>query len=284
MSDLKSRAMDRSQPPLDQLTSIMALLRSEEGCAWDRVQTHTTLLPYLIEETYEVVDTIESGDLNALPEELGDLLCQIVFHSQLGQERKQFDLNDVARLIADKLIRRHPHVFDERMELTPSQVRDQWERIKTSSGEKETVLGGIPKSMPALTMAFRIGEKAGGVGFDWKRSEDVIDKIYEELDEVRAELGDAPSERSEEQKAKLSGEIGDLLFAVASLARKNNIDPETALKQALFKFRTRFNQLETQITSERDSFDEFSLEELEERWQNIKRKEVGESDLQDGRE
>lgn len=279
MSDLKARALDNSLPPLTQLVNIMELLRSEDGCAWDRAQTHQSLLPYLIEETYEVVDTIESDRLEELPEELGDLLCQIVFHAQLGKERGEFDLNDAARLIVGKLIRRHPHVFGEKKELTPSQVRDQWEKIKTSSGEKESVLGGIPKGMPALTMAFRIGEKAGGVGFDWTKSEDVLDKISEELDEVTAELGHTAVERTAQQQERLAGEIGDLLFAVASLARKSGINPEIALKQALGKFRNRFNQLEKEVTKEGASFDRFSLAELEEKWQKIKHKRLDNKEL-----
>ena len=267
MADLKARVLDPALNPVQQLEALLEVLRSSEGCSWDRKQTHKSLLPYLIEESYEVVEVIESGDLTDLREELGDLLTQIVFHAQLAKERGEFDLNDAARTVVDKLVHRHPHVFGDRKNLRPQEVRDQWEKIKTNSGEKKSVLAGLPKTMPALTMAFRMGEKAGGVGFDWKKPEDVLPKITEEL----AELRDAMALDSPDRADRMSDEIGDLLFAVASLARKLEIEPEIALRRALDKFRSRFDALEARITASGKQFDSYSLDQLEALWQSLKR-------------
>jgi tetrapyrrole methylase family protein/MazG family protein len=268
MTDLKAKLYDNNLTPVERLCLLMEILRSPAGCNWDRAQDHRTLLPYLIEETYEVVEAIESGDPEALKEELGDLLCQIAFHAQLARERGQFDINDAANVIVEKLVRRHPHVFGERKDLAPQEVRDQWEKIKTTSGEKDSVLSGLPKSMPALTMAYRIGEKAGGVGFDWNTVEDVLQKVDEELAELRAELASDGSGR----KARLTDEIGDLLFAVASAARKMGVEPESALKLALAKFTERFDRLEDEVRSKGSTFDDYSLEQLEVIWQRNKLK------------
>ena len=263
MSDIKSAVFDKTLTPFERLTALMDVLRSPEGCSWDRKQSHKSLLPCLIEEMYEVIEAIEAEDSNALREELGDLLCQVVFHGQLAKEAGAFDIDDSINHIVDKLIRRHPHVFAEQKELTPKQVRDQWEKIKVESGEKPSVLSGIPSSMPALTMAYRIGQKAGGVGFDWKKAADVIDKLREEIGEIGKAM-------QQGDKEALTDEIGDLLFAVASLARKLEIDPEQALRQALKKFRERFEKLEQKVNDSGKRFEDYSLEQLEEIWQEIK--------------
>ena len=264
MHDLKSTVLDKSLPPWERLKTVMAILRSKDGCAWDRKQTHESLTPYLIEETYEVVEAIESGDKIALREELGDLLCQVVFHGQLAREDGHFETDDAVEVIIEKLIRRHPHVFGEHRDLNPEQVRDQWEKMKIESGEKKSVLNGLPASMPALTMAFRLGEKAAGVGFDWKKPGDVIEKIHEEVREIEQAMKNG-------DKDALAEEVGDLLFAAASLSRKLDIDPEAALKRGLEKFRSRFGLLEEKVTQSGKSFRDFSLEELEEIWQVVKR-------------
>lgn len=264
MDNLKARVEDPRLTPFERLTLVMAILRSPEGCNWDRQQTHQSLLPYLIEEAYEVVEAIESGRMGDLKEELGDVLTQVVFHAQLASERGEFTADDAVNRVVEKLIHRHPHVFGERKELNPKEVRDQWEQIKTNSGEKPSVLGGVPKSMPALTMAFRIGEKAGGVGFDWPNASDVVQKIREELSECEAEL------ESQRDKERLADEIGDLLFATASFARKLDIDPETALRRALEKFRTRFNSLEETVREQGKTMGECTLDELEAIWQRVK--------------
>ena len=240
MQKNKSKVFDKNIAPFERLVAVFEVLRSENGCAWDRKQTHKSLLPYLIEETYEVYEAVEKEDYVELKEELGDLVCQAVFHAQLAKERGDFEIDDSLTHIVEKLIRRHPHIFEDEKQLNPQEVRDQWEKIKVESGEKKDVLSGIPKSMPALTMAFRIGEKAGGVGFDWEKSSDVIDKIEEELQELKEEI-------IFDNKDGIEDEIGDLLFAVALLARKKEIDPEIALKRALEKFKARFLKLENEI-------------------------------------
>lgn len=267
MSDLKARVLDPGLTPFEQLCTVMAILRSPEGCNWDRAQTHQTLLPYLIEEAYEVVEAVEAGDSKALKEELGDVLLQVVFHAQLAEEAGKFGIDDSVRAVVNKLIERHPHVFGERRDLQPSEVRDQWEKIKTDSGEKPSVLAGLPRAMPALTMAFRMGEKAAGVGFDWKKSSDALEKVGEELAEVRAVLG----ENSPDRAQRLTEEIGDLLFAVASVARLEGVDPETALRAALQKFRERFESLEVELNAGGRRFEDYTLEQMEEVWQRVKR-------------
>lgn len=273
MSDLKALVLDPNLTPFEQLCKLMAVLRSPEGCRWDRDQTHKSLLPYLIEEAYEVLEAVEAENYPGLREELGDLLCQIVFHAQLASERGDFEINDSVRSIIDKLINRHPHVFGERRDLKPGQVRDQWEKIKTESGEKKSVLNGLPYSMPALSMAFRMGEKAAGVGFDWESSADALNKVVEEVAEVKRELGSTDMDR----KGRLADELGDLLFAVSSVARLEGIDPEAALRNALTKFRNRFARMETELTNNGGRFDDYTLEQMEEVWQRIKTvRDVGE--------
>ena len=272
MTELEARVRDPKLTPFERLVILMEILRSPEGCNWDKKQTHESLVPYLLEEAYEVVEVIESGEYTLLREELGDVLTQVVFHAELARERGDFDINDTVNDVVDKLIGRHPHVFGAKKDLDPQQVRDQWEKIKTESGEKSTVLGGLPRVMPALTMAFRTGEKAGGVGFDWKKADDVLPKIEEEIAEIRAEMVDGRSANRE----KISDEIGDLLFAVSSLARKLEVDPESALRGALLKFRSRFGRLEQTVRKGGKSFDDFTLDELEAIWQEIKKKERGE--------
>ncbi|RKX29214.1 MAG: nucleoside triphosphate pyrophosphohydrolase [Candidatus Zixiibacteriota bacterium] len=263
MADIKSKVLDKKTPPFERLTALMALLRSSEGCSWDRKQTHLSLLPYLIEETYEVIEAVESEDFTALREEIGDLLCQVVFHAQLASEEGHFVLDDSVTQLVEKLIARHPHVFGDKKELTPKEVSDQWEQIKIDSGEKKSVLGGVPSSMPALTMAYRIGEKAAGVGFDWNTAAEVVEKLDEEI----AEIKDAFSSDDTDQALE---EIGDLLFATASLSRKLGTDPELILKKALKKFRQRFEALEQHIRKSGQRFQDLNLDQLEAIWQEIK--------------
>lgn len=251
-------------PPLERLKAIMARLRSPGGCNWDRSQTHKSLLPYLIEEAYEVVEAIEDDDKTTLKEELGDLLIQIFFHAQIADEDGLFDINDIAHDINEKLVRRHPHVFDERKDLNPEQVRDQWEKIKVETKEKESVLGGVPKSMPALNLAFRVGEKAAGVGFDWRRAEEIFDKIREEQSEFEAEF-------DKMDKQAMENELGDMIFAQVNLARKVGIDPEMALRRTVMRFVKRFGYIEASLKTAGKPFSDTSLEEMEELWQESKR-------------
>ncbi len=255
--------MPNNTEPFNKLREIIATLRAPEGCAWDRKQTHRSLIPYLIEESYEVVEAIENDDYVELREELGDLLCQIVFHCQLAEEAGKFNIDDSIKDISQKLITRHPHVFGEKKNLKPQEVRDQWEKIKVNSGEKDSVIGGIPKSAPALVRAFRFGEKAGGVGFDWKNPAEVFDKVKEEVGEIETELNGR-------DKAHLEEEIGDLLFVVSSLARKLDIDPEQALNRTLIKFTRRFQYIEQKVKETGRPFGDFTINELEAFWQEAK--------------
>ncbi len=264
MATLKEQVLDPKLTPFEQLVMLFAVLRSEQGCAWDRKQTHKSLLPYLLEEGYEVIEAVETDDDQLLKEELGDLLCQIIFHAQLAKERQVFTIDEVITRVVTKLVDRHPHVFGEQTSLTPQQVRDQWEKRKIETKEKKNVLGGVPFSMPALTLAFRMGEKAGGVGFDWNHPQEVLDKIKEELGEIEGASAKG-------NKQELEEEIGDLLFALASFARKLDIDPEQALKGSLRKFKNRFEAMEFAVEKSGRPFADFTLPELEALWQQAKK-------------
>ncbi len=270
MSDLKTRVLNPELTPFERLVEVMAALRSSQGCNWDRKQTHQSLLPYLLEEAYEVIEVIETGRDGDLCEELGDLLIQIVFHAQIASERGDFTIDDSVNRIVEKMIARHPHVFGDQRDLTPDQVNDQWEKMKTETGEKETVLGGVPRTLPALTMAFRIGEKASGMGFDWHEAREVLVKVSEEVGEIQQEF----DREGDQQQERLTEEIGDLLFATASLARKLDIDPEHALRRALMKFRDRFGLLEASVKAAGKRFDDLTLDELEGMWQANKGRDV----------
>jgi MazG family protein len=256
------------------LIDIMATLRSPEGCPWDREQTIDTLKPFVLEETYEVLEAIDRHDHDALREELGDFLFEAVFLAQLEAEAGHFTIADSIRAVADKLVRRHPHVFardaGEAAPDSAGQVRARWEEIKAqergaASGAK-TLLGGIPVTLPALLRAYQIGLRAASVGFDWERPGDVVTKIQEEVDELREVAGgDAPldHERAEE-------EMGDLLFAIANLSRKLGVEPETALRKANDKFSARFEALEEAVAKSGRTMRDMTLGELEDLWQRLK--------------
>jgi tetrapyrrole methylase family protein/MazG family protein len=251
-------------PPLERLRRIMARLRAEDGCHWDLSQTHKSLMPYLIEETYEVVEAIEADTAPTLKEELGDLILQIFFHAQIAEEAGNFTIDDVASDICDKLIRRHPHIFGEKKNLRPNEVRDQWEKIKVESNEKDSVLSGVPKSMPALLLAYRVGEKAGGVGFDWEDPRDIFNKLKEEMAEFETEFDSRDRER-------MTDELGDLMYALVNLARKIGVDPEHALRRTVQRFMERFSYIEESLKKRGRTFSETTLQEMEALWQESKR-------------
>jgi MazG family protein len=256
------------------LVEIVARLRAPDGCPWDREQTIDTLKRYVLEETYEVLDAIDRHDHEALREELGDFLFEAVFVAQLEQDERHFSIADSVKAVADKLVRRHPHVFardtGEAALDTADQVRARWEEIKTEerSGESKpkTLLSGIPAALPALLRAYQIGSRAASVGFDWSRADDVVGKIREEVDEIQEVVsgGDVDPQRAEE-------EMGDLLFAIANLSRKLGIEPETALRKANDKFTRRFTAMETAITASARTMPNMTLDELEAEWQRAKR-------------
>ena len=255
---------------MERLRAIVHRLRAPGGCPWDAEQSHASLVPNLIEETYETVDAIQREDWMHLQEELGDLLLQVVFHSELGSEAGGWDMDDVARGISEKLVRRHPHVFAQSEAGTSEQVLRQWDEIKRAEkGHEETpYLHGVGKGLPALLRAAKLQKKAAKVGFDWPEADQILDKIQEELDETRQEMQGLVE--GDEVPSALTAEVGDLLFVVVNLARKLGIDPEVALEGTNVKFQDRFGEIEAGLSAEGRSLEEADLGEMERRWQLAK--------------
>jgi MazG family protein len=266
----------------ERLIAIVARLRAPDGCPWDREQTIDTLKPYILEETYEVLEAIDEHDHRGLCEELGDFLFEAVFVAQLEHEAGHFAIADAVKTVADKLVRRHPHVFG-RDQGEPSldsadQVRTRWEEIKAQERAAQgpakvgtkTLLSGVPDGLPALLRAYQIGVRAGSVGFEWSRAEDVVAKIQEEVDEVREVLAEAVIDRDRAEE-----EMGDLLFAISNLSRKLGVEPETALRKANAKFTRRFTDMESRIVASGRTMAGMTLDELEAEWQAVKRAQGG---------
>ena len=254
--------------PIDTLLQIMARLRDPDtGCPWDREQDFSTIAPYTIEEAYEVADAIDRGDMAALKDELGDLLLQVVFHARMAEEAGHFAFDDVATAINDKMVRRHPHVFGDAQIASVSAQNEAWETHKAAeraASGGDSVLDGIALAFPALLRAGKVSRRAARIGFDWPDARAVIPKIAEEIAEIEAEIdgGAAPT--------RLEDEIGDLLFAAANLARKLDVEPETALRRATAKFERRFRGVEA-LAAERGIGRD--LDALEMLWQQVKREE-----------
>ncbi|HQS14156.1 nucleoside triphosphate pyrophosphohydrolase [Reyranella sp.] len=259
--------------PLPRLLAVMGWLRDRQhGCPWDIDQTFRTIAPYTIEEAYEVADAIERDDMPALKEELGDLLLQVVYHSQIASESKSFAFDDVAAAIADKMVDRHPHVFGDMDIKTADAQTVSWEARKAAEraakGATEGspgALDGVARALPALMRAEKIQKRAARVGFDWATIGPVIDKIEEELQELRVEL-----EAGKIEQEKVSGELGDVLFAVANLARHCKVDPEVALRATNDKFEKRFRHIERRLAESGRKPSDASLEEMEALWQEAK--------------
>jgi len=272
------------QPSKDiaRLIDIMAALRDPQtGCPWDIVQTFETIKPYTLEEAYEVADAIERNDPDDLCDELGDLLLQVVFHARIAEEAGLFSFGDVVEAITRKMIRRHPHVFARSEADTPEAVKLQWDAIKrqekqeraerrAARGVAEVLnaghLGSVQRSFPALTEAVKLQEQAAKVGFDWDKAEPILDKIEEEIGELREALQGG-------NEAKISDELGDLLFALVNIGRHVKADPEQALRGTNVKFRRRFAHIEKMLTAEGESLDQATLERMEALWQDAKRLE-----------
>jgi tetrapyrrole methylase family protein/MazG family protein len=246
---------------------LMAKLRSKNGCPWDREQTHKSLLPYLIEEAYEVVDTIEAGDDEKLKEELGDLLLQIIFHAQIAQEDGKFDVQEVIDYLNDKLKARHPHVFGRKKAISSEEVLRNWEHIKlsTKKDKDKSVLSGIPRHLPALLKAYRVQEKVSRVDFDWKNTEDVFSKIEEEIDELKK------ASIKKMKKSRVEDEMGDILFSWVNLARHLKINPEFALRRTIDKFVKRFNYIERELKKKKIPLKEAGLPLLDSLWEEAKK-------------
>ena len=258
---------------IERLVEIMALLRDpDKGCPWDVVQDFTSIAPHTIEEAYEVTEAIETGDMAALEDELGDLLLQVVFHARMAEEAGLFDFNSVAAAICDKLIRRHPHVFGDAVVKTAAAQTRAWEDQKATerqdkaagNGEIDSVLDGVSVALPALTRAAKMQKRAARVGFDWRAASEVLDKFREEIGELERELGDS------DNGDRIEDEIGDLLFTCVNLARKLKIDPETALRRGNAKFQRRFRRMERMLADQGRKAENTTLEEKEALWQRAK--------------
>ncbi len=262
---------DTAATELNRLLAIMARLRAPDGCPWDHVQDFASIAPYTIEEAYEVADAIGRGDRAALLDELGDLLFQVVYHARMAEEEGSFAFADVARTIADKMVRRHPHVFGDAAARDAAQQTVAWETQK--AGERAAraesgTLAGIPVALPALTRAAKLTRRAARVGFDWPDADGVLDKLAEETAELRAELPQA-------DRARLADEVGDMLFVLANLARKLDLDPEACLRGANAKFERRFGAVEATLAAQGRAPADASLDEMEAAWQDAKRAERG---------
>lgn len=261
--------MEVCLPQTQRLLSIMRALRDPEtGCPWDCKQTFETIVPYTLEEAYEVADAIEQGDFEELHGELGDLLFQVVFYAQMGQEEGRFDFESIAGKMADKLERRHPHVFGDQEYVSDEVLKQNWEQQKQferqeKNQQNQSLLDDLPKGFPSLSIAQKIQKRVGRHGFDWTNVDGVIEKIEEEIVEVKEAI-------SNQDETNMEEEVGDLLFAVVNLARHLNFDAETALRKANRKFELRFRELENILSERNLSVSDASLEQLETAWQQAK--------------
>ena len=276
---------------LNNLVELMARLRAPDGCPWDRQQTHDSLKPFLLEETYEVLEAIDKGDPGFLKEELGDLLLQVLFHSQIASERSEFTFNEIAEHLANKLVRRHPHVFQEHHDQdrmnSADQVAHQWETIKSQekqdTARPTSLLGGIPKVSPALQRAYQVQKRAARGGFDWKSAPPVLNKLREEFDELFLAASQAfgkdasptPHDHHSRTDKEIEAELGDVLFSVVNVARFLKVNPEEALRKATNRFIQRFHFLEKQAAQQKRAISECSDEELDRWWKEAKLLETG---------
>jgi tetrapyrrole methylase family protein/MazG family protein len=258
------RREDMPESEFEKLIAIMAALRGEKGCPWDKEQTRESLKPFLVEETYEVLEAIDEGNPDKIREELGDLLFQIVFHCQLAKERGEFDMHDVVRSISEKMTGRHPHVFGGETYETSEEVLKQWEKRKLEEGKnRESILEGIPRELPSLLRAHRIQARAARVGFDWKQVEDVVSKLDEELKEFREAL-------EKRDQREIEDELGDLFFVLVNISRFVGINPEDALRKTISKFISRFRYIEMKAAEAGKGLSDMSLEEMDALWDEAK--------------
>jgi ATP diphosphatase len=270
------------QSPIDRLREIMARLRADDGCPWDRQQTFETIAPYTIEEAYEVAEAIAHGDMAGLRDELGDLLFQVVFHARMAEEAGEFDFDDAAAAICDKLVRRHPHVFGDAQVDDAEAQTTAWEAHKAAereakaraAGRRVSVLDDVALGLPALARAVKLQKRASRVGFDWPDARGVLDKINEEMAELSAELVDRKAAATPDHE-RIMDEFGDLLFAYVNLARHLDLDPETALRRTNAKFERRFRQIEAWLAETGRTPEQAGLEEMDALWERAKAAEHG---------
>ena len=269
--------MLKDKPSIDKLRWIMSQLRNPEtGCPWDLKQTFDSIVPYTIEEAYEVADAIEKQDFAELKLELGDLLFQSIFYAQLGKEQNLFDFNDVVEGICEKLIRRHPHVFSDSQLTSDEEIKANWEqekaRERTAKNEvnikEQSVLDDIPKALPALSRAYKIQKRVSAIGFDWPNIDGALDKVFEEITEVKQEI-DKPI--SEQDQHAIADELGDLYFALTNVVRHLGLKPEQVVAQANKKFESRFRQVEQLAAKQNTALADMTLEQMDELWEQAKR-------------
>ncbi|WP_404426765.1 nucleoside triphosphate pyrophosphohydrolase [Thalassospira australica] len=268
---------DHNSKAINELLDVMAKLRDpDSGCPWDLEQNFETIAPYTIEEAYEVADAIAQGDMKELREELGDLLLQVVFHSQMAAEKGHFTFEDVANSIVSKMTERHPHVFGDGDAKTTEGVNQTWEKIKaaeraqkaeTKGNERHSALDGVASALPALMRAEKLTKRAARVGFDWPSMNEVFDKLHEEIGELQAELTENPDQD------RIEDELGDMLFVMANLSRKLGVDPEVALRRANVKFTRRFHFIENELARDGRSASQSDLEEMDMLWNEAKKAE-----------
>jgi len=274
MSDEFSAKNFSSQ--IDRLIAIMARLRDpQDGCPWDLKQDFKTLVPYTIEESYEVAEAIEHGDMDAIKKELGDLLFQVVFYSQLGTERNSFDFEQVAQAICEKMLYRHPHVFADHQYENVEAFEKDWQKRKELEKQTEqqtiSLMDDISQTLPAMTRAVKIQKRAAQVGFDWDNAAEVLSKVKEEVTELKEAMEHYKLDsQNEETSHQIEEELGDLLFSCVNLSRKLKLDPETVLRKSNSKFMQRFQKMEQQYGCERDKMEQATLEDLELLWQKAK--------------
>jgi len=249
----------------EKLVEILDILRSDEGCPWDREQDENTIVNYFLEEVYETVDAIASGDPQSVKEELGDVLMEVVFLARIFKEKNEFEIHDVLENINQKMIRRHPHVFGPNKIESSARVVNEWNQQKKAEKERQSVLDGMAIHLPSLLHAFQIGQRVSLVGFDWKRPLDALGKVREELEELEKAL-------ETENKVEIMEEIGDLLFSLANISRQLDINPEIALRQTNAKFSKRFRYIEERLKERGDEIGKVSLDELDNLWEEAKEK------------
>ncbi|MFI5173422.1 MAG: nucleoside triphosphate pyrophosphohydrolase [Terriglobia bacterium] len=280
-----------TQTKFEEFVQIMARLRGEGGCPWDREQTYETLKNFLIEETYEAVEAIENKDFEGLCEELGDVLLEVVFLAQIAREEHRFTIDDVIDAIGTKMVRRHPHVFGDKQVADSREVLKNWEEMKKAeraekrsgepgAAEHPSILDGVTRRIPAVLEASQLSQRAARVGFDWSRAEEILEKLHEEMEELQEAMRIGPHPESEvleehDKRANIEDEIGDIIFVAVNLARHFKIDPESALKKTNQKFRNRFRYIECMLARSNKSFEQTNLQEMERYWQEAKRGEPG---------
>lgn len=248
----------------EKLVEIMATLRGPDGCPWDKEQTYKNINPYMLEEVHEVMEAIDANNMDGLKEELGDLLLHIVFHAQMANEDGFFDVNDVIKGICEKLIYRHPHVFGGKKVKDSDEVLSKWEQLKKSEKNKKHILSGVPQELPSLLKAFRLGEKAGRVGFDWQNADGILKKLQEEI----KELFDAQKHNS---PTEIEHEYGDILFTLANIGRFLKVNPEEALRRATNRFIKRFSHMEDISETNGKKYNELTPKEWDELWNQAKK-------------